>query len=121
MCLLLLVTVHPVAAVLGSSQQPVAYMPSNPSSVIEPDDNDSSMSSTSVSISPVIVAITPSVPSTAAPKPDTALFRVPHLFWRCSVTGPSGSFPLTLDALIDHGSHTVLICEELVDTLGLHC
>lgn len=110
---------YPVAAVLGSSQQPVVYMPSNPSSVIEPDDNNSSMSSTSVSVSPVIAAITPSIPSTTVPKPDMAPFHVPHLFWRCSVTGPLGSFPLTFDALIDHGSHTVLICEELVDTLGL--
>jgi hypothetical protein len=105
-------TVHPVAAVLGSSQQPVAYMPSNPSCIIEPDGNDSSMSSTSVSGSTAVAAIT-------VPKADTAPFRVPHLFWKCSVSGPSGSFPLTFDALIDHGSHTVLIREELVNTLGL--
>jgi hypothetical protein len=113
-------TVHPVAAVLGILQQPVAYMPSTPSSVIEPDENNSSMSSTSVSGSTIIAAVTSSTISYAALKADTTPFCVPHLFWRCSVSGPSGSLPLTFDALIDHSSHTVLICEELINTLSLH-
>ncbi|KIM88189.1 hypothetical protein PILCRDRAFT_3223 [Piloderma croceum F 1598] len=50
-------TMHPVAAVLGSSQQPVAYMPSNTSSVLEADDNDSNTSSTSVSNLNVTAAV----------------------------------------------------------------
>jgi hypothetical protein len=44
---------------------------------------------------------------------------VPHLFWRCSVSGAAESFPLTFNALIDDSSHTVLIREELVNTLSL--
>jgi len=108
------VAVHPVAAVLGSSQQPVAYMLTNHLSVIKSTSADYSMSSTAVSSPTVIAAVAPTVPiSVSAP------FRVPHLFWRCSVSSPTGSFPLTFDTLIDDGSHTVLICEELVDTLGL--
>jgi hypothetical protein len=113
-------TVHPVAAVLGSSQQPVAYMPTNASSVLEANDNDLSMSSTSVSNFNVATAITCSILSTTAPKADTVPFCVPHLFWRCSISGASESFPLTFNALIDNGSHTVLIHEELVNTLCLH-
>ena len=42
-----------------------------------------------------------------------------HLEWRCRVDGPSVSEPVTVTALIDNGSHSVLIDEGLVKTLGL--
>ena len=46
-------------------------------------------------------------------------FSSGHLEWRCRVDGPSVSEPITVTALIDNGSHTVLIDEELVKKLGL--
>jgi hypothetical protein len=48
-----------------------------------------------------------------------ALFRVPHLIWQCSISGPMSSFPIMFDTLIDDGLHTVLICEDFAQQLGL--
>ena len=45
-------------------------------------------------------------------------FSSGHLEWRCRVDGPSVSEPMTVTALIDNGSHTVLIDDELVKKLG---
>jgi len=116
-----MMAMHPVAAVLSSSQRPFAYMLMNESSVLKHEDSDSSVSFTSISASTIIAAILLSAPTTAAVTADTAPFHVPHLFWKCSISGPSGSFPLTFEALIDHGSHAVLIREELINTLCLRC
>ena len=108
--------VQPVAVVMGVSADPVAYMPSNVSSVIE---GDSFESQTSVSTSPIasLVAVSPSVPK--APSDNLAPFTVPHLFWQCSISGPPNCLPVTFVALIDHGSHTVLISEAFAISLGL--
>ena len=46
-------------------------------------------------------------------------FSSGHLEWRCRVDGPLVSEPMTVTALIDNGSHTVLIDDELVKKLGL--
>ena len=46
-------------------------------------------------------------------------FSSGHLEWRCRIDGPSVSEPITVTALIDNGSHSVLIDEELVERLGL--
>jgi len=48
-----------------------------------------------------------------------APLQTPHLRWECLVNGPAVSSPLTVSALIDHGSSLVLIGEELVKRLGL--
>jgi hypothetical protein len=42
-----------------------------------------------------------------------------HLKWSCLLDGPSLTTPLTVDALIDHGSPIVLIDQQLVNKLGL--
>ncbi|OAX30745.1 hypothetical protein K503DRAFT_806793 [Rhizopogon vinicolor AM-OR11-026] len=48
-----------------------------------------------------------------------APFKTPHFLWDCQLDGPSLSSSLCVQALIDHGSHVVLIDEKLVDRLGL--
>jgi len=50
-----------------------------------------------------------------------APLRVPHFTWCCSTSGAASSFPVTFDALIDNGLHTVLICKEFVNELALRC
>ena len=50
---------------------------------------------------------------------STNPFYSRHLEWRCRVDGPSVSEPIAVTALIDNGSHSVLIDEDLVKTLGL--
>jgi hypothetical protein len=95
----------PVAVVMGASRNPVAYMLSNPSNILEGDSNDSD---SSVSKSHVV-----------SMSPELAPLTVPHLFWQCSVDGPATTFPVTFEALIDHGSHTVLISRDLISKLGL--
>ena len=53
-------------------------------------------------------------------KVDPAPFFVPHLWWCCSMD--ASDFMLqTINALIDRGSHAVLICMDLVNMLLLHC
>ncbi|KAG2737936.1 hypothetical protein P692DRAFT_20760337, partial [Suillus brevipes Sb2] len=48
-----------------------------------------------------------------------APFETAHLLWPCLLTGPSSASFERVDALIDHGSHLVLIDENVVERLGL--
>jgi hypothetical protein len=103
--------IHPVAAVLsGGFSNPVAYMPPNETNVLGngTDSEGSDVSST--------LAFPPAVSPHADP---VAPLHVPHLFWRCKATGPATEFPIVIDALFDHGSHAVLISENLATRLGL--
>ncbi|KAG0706782.1 hypothetical protein DFH29DRAFT_995651 [Suillus ampliporus] len=49
-----------------------------------------------------------------------APFETAHLIWPCLLMGPSSESPEHFKALIDHGSHLVLIDENIVKRLGLH-
>ena len=51
--------------------------------------------------------------------PSSSPFFSGHLEWCCHVDGPAVSEPITVMALIDNGSHSVLIDEQLVSKLGL--
>jgi hypothetical protein len=42
-----------------------------------------------------------------------------HLYWECCLSGPNSEFPMKTTALLDSGAHVVLICDTLVDELGL--
>jgi hypothetical protein len=43
-----------------------------------------------------------------------------HFIWPCLLTGPCSNSFEHIDALIDHGSHLVLVDETIVKRLGLH-
>jgi hypothetical protein len=108
----------PVAAIMGSSLSAVAYMPLNSSNVLEGDDADSDDTVSPLFTAPSVTnCVAASVPM--AQRDDIALISVPHFFWCCAVNGPSDSFPITLNALIDHRSHIVLISNNLVIQLSL--
>ena len=49
-----------------------------------------------------------------------APMMVPHMFW-CASTSPPDSLPIQFDCLLDIGSHLVIIHEQLVKDLNLHC
>ena len=49
-----------------------------------------------------------------------APFSVPHFRWRCLLDGPNTEFSIPVDALIDNGSHLVLIDDALVKKLSVH-
>jgi hypothetical protein len=103
---------------MGMSRNPAAYMPSNALSVIE-GESDSDMS---VSNPTLVAAIAKQVPSVLAVLiQDLAPFTVPHLFWQCSINGAANNFLTMLSALIDHGSHVVLISDEFANSLSLKC
>jgi Reverse transcriptase (RNA-dependent DNA polymerase)/RNase H-like domain found in reverse transcriptase len=91
-------------------------MPSNASSVIKGESN----SDISVSNRNFAAAIA-NQPTSAlmALNEDLAPFTVPHLFWHCSINGAANGFPITLSALIDHGSHVVLISNEFANSMFL--
>jgi hypothetical protein len=65
------------------------------------------------------VPLLSSTPALKAPADDLAPLTVLHIFWRCSVSGREHCLPMLIDALIDHGSHLVLISNELVNSLQL--
>jgi hypothetical protein len=46
-------------------------------------------------------------------------FSIPHYHWRCAINGVDSLNHVDVEALIDNGSHTVLICDDLVDNLKL--
>jgi hypothetical protein len=98
----------PVIAVVGSSSNPVAYMPPNDSNVFKGDsDSDCSVSAESF-VSAIRRISQPVAPLT-----------MPHLYWRAMVHGSSNAFPISFKALIDHGSHIVLIGHLFLQQLGL--
>ena len=106
----------PIAAVMGMLRNPTAYMPSNASSMIE-GESDSDMSVSNRNFAAAVANQATSV--LTALNEDLAPFTVPHLFWRCSINGAANGFPITLSALIDHGSHIVLISDEFTNSLFL--
>jgi hypothetical protein len=97
------------------SRNPVAYIASNASSVLERSLNGDSDSSVSQSVSD------PSPPNIHKPLKEASPLHVPHLYWRCLTSGKTNEFPMMFDALIDHGSSAALISEEYVIKLGLRC
>ena len=109
----------PVAVVMGMMSNPTAYTAANLMSVIEGD------SFSDDSVSPLRSESTvQSVPSTThassvltAPHEDMAPLSVPHLYWKCSASGTE--FPVTFEALLDHGADTVFISEHFVSELSL--
>ena len=108
---------HPVAAVMGMSSNPVAYAASNASNVIGSDSNDSGSDSDSL---PGVSAPFSAICAMMTPVRDTASpLHVPHLYWCCLTSGKNQEFPVTFNALIDHGSSSVLIRESLANELGL--
>jgi hypothetical protein len=106
---------HPVAAVLGMSHNPVAYVVNNMSSVI--DSSISSEDSSNVSfvskVSPICAAVA------ATPLTEVAPLHIPHLYWKCLAGGKVNEFPIIFNALIDHGSSAVLISEQYITKLRL--
>jgi RNase H-like domain found in reverse transcriptase/Integrase zinc binding domain len=107
-----------IAAVMGMSCNPTAYMPSNASSVIE-GESDSNMSVSNRNFAAAVANQATSALTVL--NEDLAPFTVPHghLFWHCSINGAANGFPITLSALIDHGSHVVLISDEFTNSLFL--
>jgi hypothetical protein len=111
-------TYAPIATVMGMSSNPTAYAASNLTNVIEGD----SLSDDSVSNK----ENTPPVPFQAhassvltAMMDDVAPLTVPHLYWRCAVSGPKNEFPVIFKALMDHGADTVFISEAFATSLCL--
>lgn len=132
----------PIAMVMGMSTNPVAYMPANVSNIIEGAGSESDGSVVSHSILAVLAAatssnqavpavplsgpegatLTPSAEPSSRPKGTSLpLFSLPHLYWHCAVHGKRDTLPVSFYALIDHGSHAVLIREEFAISLGLRC
>jgi len=104
--------VHPVAAVLGMSRNPVAYIAPNGSSILEAtSESDTSNASFVSDPIPLVTAVSKSPLEEASP------LHIPHLYWKCLTSGRD--FPVIFEVLIDHGSSSILISEEYVLKLGL--
>lgn len=103
---------HPMtAAILGSSANPVGYCAPNGSNVLEGDSSDSNVSAVLFNTVAVV----------SAREEPKAPLKVPHLFWD-AVSVPEGETDVVeIHALLDHGSHLVLIRPEIADSLNLKC
>jgi hypothetical protein len=114
--------IHPVAVVMGSSSNPVTYIPINKSNVIGSANNSIDSNE---SVSTVASTIVGSVMATAL-QPSTMLDHcnaplcLPHFMWECSANGADNCFLVKFNALIDNGCHTVLIRDDLANKLALH-
>ena len=118
---------QPVAAITPGVPNPTAYHAANVTTVLEgSDDSDDEASNCNSDFigafiksieSPANTHSLPKTPKELAPLTIVPLM-VPHLFWRASVSPPQ-SLPCSFDCLLDNGSHTVLICDSLVNKLGL--
>jgi hypothetical protein len=109
-----------IAAIMGMSSNPTGYMAPNRTSVIEGD----SFSNDSVSHPDIEPNISHAVPVSSvltAHAEEMALLTVPHLYWHCCVSGREHDFPVTFDALLDHGADTVFISEQFASSLALKC
>ena len=111
-----------VAVVMGMLSNLTAYTASNLMNVIEGD----SLSDESVSKVPKRLFAAPAVPPVMrvasmlkASQEDMAPLTVPHLYWKCAVNGVDNEFPVTLQALIDHGADTVFINDRFASELAL--
>jgi hypothetical protein len=113
---------HPVAALMSSSNYPIAYMPPNASAVLEGGDSSSDDSvSTSTSRKSRFRFDSRNVGALLAcpkDKVEAPLF-LPHFNWDCAVVGPAQEFPIVTTSLIDCGCPTVLIRNDLCLSLGL--
>jgi hypothetical protein len=76
---------HHVAAVMGMSSNPVAYLASNASSVIGNEDSDSG--SDKDIVPGVSTALSPLIAANVHEVNPMSLFHVPHLYWRCLMSG----------------------------------
>jgi hypothetical protein len=56
---------------------------------------------------------------TSVPDDDLAPLTIPHLYWKCTVTGLADDFLIVIDVLIDHSVHTVLISDHFAKSLCL--
>lgn len=109
---------HPVAVVMGMSENTVTYMPSNDNDVLSIEGEDSSWEET---VCPMPVAAT--FPSTRIDEREElkAPLHIEHLFWCCAVADgdADGLLVPVYDAPIDHGAHMVLIWDSLVPEMNL--
>ena len=112
-------SIHPVAAVFPGIANPVDYLTTNASSIIDAGDPDSSVSTNCHAIAAVNDSINAPAVSMPLPANDaTTPISVLHLFWRVSASVPN-DVPSDFDYLIDNGSYLVLIRETLANSLAL--
>jgi hypothetical protein len=107
-----------IAAIMGMSSNPTGYMVPNRTSVIKGD----SFSDDSVSHPDIEHNVLHAVPVSSvlmAHADEMAPLTVPHLYWHCCVSGIEHDFPVTFDALLDHGADTVFISEQFTSSLTL--
>ena len=108
----------PIAIMMGMASNPTVYAAANLTSIIEGDSVSNDSVSTTV-FDPAILCIIHTSLVLMAPHEDIALLTVPHLQWQCSVSSADNEFPVTFNALIDHGANTVFISNEFMSSLSL--
>ena len=111
---------HPVAAVMGFTSNPTGYTANNISDVLSDEDEEDELDSDAHTCNTIIKNIDSTV--ITLPKADEchAPMTVWHLFW-CTYYSPLGDLPINFNCLLDVVSHLVIIHEDLVNKLKLHC
>ena len=115
----------PVAAVMGMLSNPTAYTALNLTNVIEGDSLSDESVSAPNSDEPASsdIVVVPSMTRVSsvltALSEEMAPLTVPHLYWKCAVSGAINNFPIIFDALMDHGADTVFISDRFATELDL--
>ncbi|KAJ4496627.1 hypothetical protein C8R41DRAFT_761517, partial [Lentinula lateritia] len=99
-------------ALHGPISEPVKKTCTNPIAAVGLND-DSELAVASIMPNAVLGDGTDSEEEVSGP------FRVPHLRWKCHVTGPKSDFPILVNSFIDNGAHLALIHPDLAHRLGL--
>ena len=119
---------HPIAAIMGYSSNPTGYAANYSLAVLTDDEDVDELASSEVHkhthAAVIVENIDVAAPNNACPlMADTnplAPITVPHMFWCASVLPPD-SLPLQFDCLLDIGLHLVIIQDQLINDLKLHC
>ena len=119
-------SLHPVAAVMGYASNPVRYQVNYSLAVLSNKEDEDELDSSEVRgrLAAIVKDVNNIMPDSLnllkADSEFVAPMMVPHMFWRASASLPN-SLPMQFDCLLDIGSHLVIIHEQLVKDLNLHC
>lgn len=96
-------------------------MPSNNGDVLDNGTDSNNEHDVSTTSHCVVAAMIKDTFPTISRKGLTAPLHIPHLYWNCIAQDAAldDRTPVVIPALIDYGSHLVLIHEDTVASLGL--
>ena len=117
---------HPVAAIMRYASNPVGYQVNYSLAVLSDKEDEDELDSSEVhgQLAAIVKDVNNVMPDSLnllkADSEFVAPMMVPHMSWRASASAHN-SLPIQVNCLLDIDSHLVIIHEQLVKDLNLHC